>query len=237
MNPWMTTSDPHELKGMAGQLLNIHGRGFAPVIERTDDNFYKDSWGWFNQRDLIQPYIGDKPCRVDFANDTFINCTIFWQPPGRVDPIRVKTYGKGWSNSSFSMQVHLDIFDISPSIGSVAGGTEVTVTGTGFLPYENMDGFLQTDIEYAVYFGLDEQYHFGIPNKAKTPVPWTNGWNRGYPCIVNTVTYYQLICTMADMSSIPSWNGLGFPVEGIADHVNKTQFLDFEVSERSERAW
>ena len=54
-NPWMQGDDPHELKAMAGQLLSIWGRGFTPSITRTDNNYYKDVWGWFNQRDLTLP--------------------------------------------------------------------------------------------------------------------------------------------------------------------------------------
>jgi len=94
-NPWMRKDDPHLLEGMAGQLLTIRGRGFEPVIERTDDNYYKDLHGWFNQRDLTQTYIGERPCLIHYANDTLINCTIFYQDPNTPpEPIKVKTYGK-----------------------------------------------------------------------------------------------------------------------------------------------
>ena len=70
----------------------------------------------------------------------------------------------------------------------------------------------------------------GVPvNNPKIPDAWTNGWNRGYPCKVKEVTNYQLICVTASMNEIPEFNGLGFPAEFVADHINKTQFLDFET--------
>ena len=50
------------------------------------------------------------------------------------DPIHLQTYGKGWAESDWQVMFGLDIYDISPKWGSVMGGTEVTITGSGELP-------------------------------------------------------------------------------------------------------
>ena len=87
----LTTSSAHTAsidfvdtdKGMAGQVLTILGSGFLNNLPVTDTNYYKNMWGFFNQRPTMQTYIGDRPCRTDYFNDTFLNCTAFYDKSGR----------------------------------------------------------------------------------------------------------------------------------------------------------
>ena len=223
-------------KGMAGQVIEIRGHGFKPDFSPTDDNYYKNRWGFFNQREEIEAFIGDRPCRTHFANDTFINCTIFYDKPGNIRDVRVLTYGKGWSSTTEQYEFALEITDISPNYGSMAGGTVVTMTGAGFIPYENIGGKISST-EYNVYFGYDDYIHKGVLKEngpSRTPEPWTNGWNRGYNCKVLEVFDDTITCEMPRMGPDGSEHyreqeGLGEPSIGKWKHVNKTQFMDFEI--------
>ena len=223
-------------KGMAGQVLDIRGSGFEPEFLPTDDNYYKNMWGFFDQRVVIEAFVGDRPCRKHFANDTFLNCTVFYDKPGQVKDVRIKSYGKGWSSTTEQYEFALDITDISPLSGSIGGGTIVTLTGDGFIPYQNVMGKV-TSTEYNVYFGYDDFIHKGVLKErgtSRTPESWTNGWNRGYKCKVLEVFDESVTCEMPLMGPEGSEHyreedGLGEPSVGKWKHANKTQFMDMEI--------
>jgi len=118
-------------KGMAGQVIEITGTGFENDLEPTDKNWYKNMFGFFNRREKVQAYVGDRQCRTHFYNDTFLNCTVFYDRTGTTHDINLITYGKGWSNTSATYTFALDIYDISPKEGSISGGTVITAREEG----------------------------------------------------------------------------------------------------------
>ena len=167
-------------------------------IPVTDDNWYKNQWGFFNQRETADVFVGERPCRIHKINDTFINCTVFYDKIGSVKDVRVLTYGKGWSHTSVQYEFTLEISSITPETGSIVGGTLVNMTGAGFLPYQNVGGKVSST-SYHIYFGYDDSYHKGLPTVGKKPEAWTNGWNRGYKCKIETVANTWITCRMPMM--------------------------------------
>jgi len=97
------------------------------------------------------------------------------------------TYGKGWANTSATYTFALDVYDISPSEGSVMGGTVLTITSSNLIPYKMVGGKVK-HTEYTLFFGHDGLFHEGVTKNTVNENPaseeWTNGWNRGYKCQV-----------------------------------------------------
>jgi len=130
MNPYMPY-DNRTLYAMAGQILTLRGRGLSKAFGATDKNYYKNRFAFFDQRGAEEIIVGEYPCRTIELNDTHAKCVLYFQREDVVDPIHLQVYGKGWAECDLSVTFGLDIYDISPKWGSVTGGTEVTITGSG----------------------------------------------------------------------------------------------------------
>lgn len=130
MNPYMPY-DNRTLYAMAGQILTLRGHGFSKAFGATDKNYYKNRYSFFDQRGAEEIIVGERPCRTIELNDTHAKCVLYFQKEDVVDPINLQVYGKGFAECDWSVMFGLDIYDISPKWGSVMGGTEVTITGSG----------------------------------------------------------------------------------------------------------
>jgi len=81
--------------------------------------------------------IGGVECTSPTVTATSISCTKADGPVGSHTPVvEFPDYGHVAYDSGVSNTIDytLAITSISPSLGSVAGGTTITITGTGFLP-------------------------------------------------------------------------------------------------------
>lgn len=183
---------------------------------------------------------------------------LFFQKEDVTDPIEILTYGKGWAEIDYEVHFGLDIYDISPKMGSIVGGTEITISGSGFLPFEfeEEDKNWVIHSEYNIYFGYDPIFHLNVPDSPKRPDPWTSGWNRGYKCEVTEITNYQVKCVMpragpcAEFNVFLGWHecaqgdemnclchkdesklysGVGYPAMFTNDHVGEIQLMDLEI--------
>ena len=182
---------------------------------------------------------------------------LFFQKEDVTDPIEILTYGKGWAEIDYEVHFGLDIYDISPKMGSIVGGTEITISGSGFLPFEfeEEDKNWVIHSEYNIYFGYDPIFHLNVPDSPKRPDPWTSGWNRGYKCEVTEITNYQVKCVMprvgpceervlggwapcaqgSEMSCLcpkdesKLYSGIGYPAMFTNDHVGEIQLMDLEI--------
>ena len=152
MNPYMPY-DNKTVYAMAGQILTLRGHGFTRAFLSTDENYYKNRFGFFDQRGAEEIFVGERPCRTIELNDTFAKCVLYFQREDVTDPIHLQTYGKGWAESDWQVMFGLDIYDISPKWGSVMGGTEVTITGSGELGFSSLNYFeFKTLTNNSIYY-------------------------------------------------------------------------------------
>ncbi|KAJ0003487.1 hypothetical protein NQD34_008585, partial [Periophthalmus magnuspinnatus] len=79
--------------------------------------------------------VGEKPCVVLKWTQTNISCVLPVLPPGlhRVD-IQVQNNGNAQISSGVNASIEyiLEVHSVSPLVGSLMGGTKLTITGSGF---------------------------------------------------------------------------------------------------------
>ncbi|XP_071793632.1 fibrocystin-L-like isoform X1 [Asterias amurensis] len=78
--------------------------------------------------------INDVVCDVTSSNETSISCSVGESVAGVFD-VLVEVEGKGFAeypNGPLTFQYEMGVTDISPTVGSEAGGTKVNITGYGF---------------------------------------------------------------------------------------------------------
>lgn len=102
---------------LSGGILNIVGLGFSTTAE---DNVV---------------HLGSSDFGVNTASATEISADVSDAPAG-VHVVKVYVAGKGLTTSTtgsdLTISVDLSLDAVSPSAGSVAGGTVMTLTGSGF---------------------------------------------------------------------------------------------------------
>jgi len=105
----------YPLIGNPGDEIEIFGRQFSHIKEK------------------IHVDIGGGRCIPSFANSTYIRCTTDIETAtAGTFPLWILIDGKGNADSSFEYTVKMQIYDVSPSVGSLTGGNIVTITGAGF---------------------------------------------------------------------------------------------------------
>ncbi|KAK7468041.1 hypothetical protein BaRGS_00036745, partial [Batillaria attramentaria] len=102
-------------KGEAGETVTIDGDGFSTT---PSENTVR---------------IGDVEATVNSATATQLSVTLGNQMTGSY-AVLVNVQDKGDSNDDVMFEYELGDFTFSPSSGTTAGGTAVTLTGSGFVP-------------------------------------------------------------------------------------------------------
>ncbi|XP_076824499.1 fibrocystin-L-like isoform X2 [Clavelina lepadiformis] len=114
--PEVTSVSPSSVS--AGDTITIEGSGFTGTISSA-----------------AVVLVGGVLCAVTAIDDTNIQCRLGNSPSGE-QPIALNIVGKGSpliaSGSSIAININGRIDAISPNIGSRAGCTRVTITGSGF---------------------------------------------------------------------------------------------------------
>ena len=94
-------------------VLTITGTGFTDDIEDYDIS------------------VGERNCAVTTASTSSISCTLENGPAGDLEVIfYVKSKGKATGSLVYTLE--LSILSVTPSSGSVGGGTKIAIAGTGF---------------------------------------------------------------------------------------------------------
>ncbi|XP_061122944.1 PKHD1 like 1, tandem duplicate 1 [Syngnathus typhle] len=95
-------------------------------------------------------YVGEMECQIEQWTSTNITCLLPMLPAGLHD-VHVQVGNKGYPQSSNGVDARieyvLEVHSISPTTGSLMGGTQVTVSGAGFS---------QNVSDNKVYFGESE---------------------------------------------------------------------------------
>ncbi|ESO84871.1 hypothetical protein LOTGIDRAFT_131466, partial [Lottia gigantea] len=76
--------------------------------------------------------IGGVACTPTYTNETHITCDVGNGPTG-IHEIKVMIAGKGWASGSVTFEYLSAITNVAPAIGSIGGGTVITLTGYGFI--------------------------------------------------------------------------------------------------------
>ena len=121
---------------MPGQLIDIHGHGFyyGPV---TDTNYYMTSFGFYERPTQVEVLVGAFPCVVVFVNDTLVQCNVVYGPMLEPMDVVVAAHGRGIARSSATFTYAVDVYGLSVSAGSLAGGTAVEIATSRLLTTAN----------------------------------------------------------------------------------------------------
>eukprot|EP00007_Cunea_sp_BSH-02190019_P009900 CAMPEP_0174228976 /NCGR_PEP_ID=MMETSP0417-20130205/58_1 /TAXON_ID=242541 /ORGANISM="Mayorella sp, Strain BSH-02190019" /LENGTH=3668 /DNA_ID=CAMNT_0015306471 /DNA_START=321 /DNA_END=11327 /DNA_ORIENTATION=- len=101
-----------------------------------------------------QVYVGAHQCSVTAANSTHLSCTVAGsQQPEAAAEVRLLVEGSGQAQGDHQFEFALRVDSVSPALGSVAGGTLLSVRGAGFPPAAAQDdiaGIRQTLVTLSV---------------------------------------------------------------------------------------
>ena len=118
-----------------GDLIQIYGSGFS-----TEDS-----------GSLI--FFGTISCDIAFSNETLVECTLGEGSAGK-KALYLHVLSGGVANTS-GVELLFDIRmdSVDPNEGSTAGGTEIVITGTGFV--SESDSIPNNDMTYALQYATD----------------------------------------------------------------------------------
>ena len=143
MTPTVTFISP--ITGQAGTIVNITGSDFTPNVTSVT--------------------IGDAPCYILEADDSFISCMAGANTAGTYDVyVMIESKGLAVSNATFEYTLTIDgVYDYDS--GSIGGGTLVTIQGEGFPEVDERD---MTDFvsKFAVTGFLNDSFTSEIPVRA-----------------------------------------------------------------------
>ncbi|KAG7457780.1 hypothetical protein MATL_G00230750 [Megalops atlanticus] len=119
LTPWITDMSPLRTTVLGRTILTILGANLQDQANRTS------------------VFVGEAECRLLQWSSYDITCQLPVLPPATYDVhVQVGNWGYAKTNSSMNTTIEyvLGVTDISPVQGSLYGGTEVTITGSGFSP-------------------------------------------------------------------------------------------------------
>eukprot|EP01138_Halocafeteria_seosinensis_P003625 gb/GECG01003704.1/.p1 GENE.gb/GECG01003704.1/~~gb/GECG01003704.1/.p1 ORF type:complete len:3814 (+),score=427.70 gb/GECG01003704.1/:1-11442(+) len=114
LTPKITSVSPNT--AVVGDTLTVEGEGFVADVFKNDI------------------FIGEGRCNVTSAGEDTLTCQLQDTNEG-IHVVQVfvgEGRGKATTTESATVEVDMDLFDASPLEGSLAGGTIVNVSGTGF---------------------------------------------------------------------------------------------------------
>lgn len=111
----VSSVSPQKGSVSGGEILTISGSGFGNNAEAVVT-------------------IGDASCKIQSSTESEVRCVI---PPHRAGKLKIKVFipGKGDADippSQSAFEYVLLVSGVCPLVGSVAGGTQLTITGKGF---------------------------------------------------------------------------------------------------------
>jgi len=119
LTPTLTSVAPAVVT--AGASLTVTGQGFLS--------------GRPSEHTVLLRSAGDagtSACAVTAASATQLTCTVDHAVAGDLDVVVIVGEGRGQARGSAGVQYQGQLEAVTPSVGSIAGGTLVTLSGTGF---------------------------------------------------------------------------------------------------------
>lgn len=126
----------------------------ASTISRTTISITGAGFGSYSEAD-VRVLIGLVECLVATVTATEITCDVDGGPPGAHD-VHVILDGYGYASGSLSFKFEFEILGITPTSGSIKGGTILTINGAGFGLGE---GFEDNVVSVGVYNAPCETIH------------------------------------------------------------------------------
>jgi hypothetical protein len=114
--------------GMPGQLIEIRGTNLKHGTPVTDTNWYMSEFGFYYQPYTASVTIGSSECKLVSHNDTMITCHAVYGGMYKPFDVVVTVHGKGDAKVDANFTFGLNMYDVTPRQGSLAGGTVMTVT-------------------------------------------------------------------------------------------------------------
>ena len=118
--------------GMAGKELTIRGKNFDASVPEWDYHWRMDEFGFYTQPESPVVYIGGSPTVLTFANATVVKLLPTYNLHDTSWPVTMHVRGRGLATGNRSFVYVNYLYSVSPSSGSLAGGTRLTLRGSGF---------------------------------------------------------------------------------------------------------
>ena len=113
--------------GLPGQLVEIKGINLAQGTAVTDTNWYMSEFGFYYQPYTASVTIGSSECQLVSHNETMITCNAVYGGMYKPLDVVVTVHGKGDADVDANFTFALNMYDLTPRQGSLAGGTVMTV--------------------------------------------------------------------------------------------------------------
>ena len=84
-------------------------------------------FGFYEQPTSATVTVGTFQCKIHSHNSTMIQCHVVYGAMYEPLAVRVAVHGKGNAECSATFMFALDVLDIEPKVGSLAGGTRLTI--------------------------------------------------------------------------------------------------------------
>jgi len=114
-------------RAMPGSLIDIHGTNFVSTIPFTDTNWYMSELGYYEQPSAVSVTVGSYPCQIFSLNDTLVQCYAIFGSMLEPMDVKVAIHGLGNAECDAVFTFAIDVYTVTPSFGSLAGGTTVTI--------------------------------------------------------------------------------------------------------------
>ena len=116
------------ITAMVGDIIGREIRSSAEEIIIKGSQFGSDS-------STISVAVGPTVCNVSSVNDSHITCMLYGVPAGNHKLHVYKSpSGNAWFNTSDTVQCIALVTGVAPNLGSIHGGTDISIDGVGFDP-------------------------------------------------------------------------------------------------------
>ena len=116
------------ITAMVGDIIGREIRSSAEEIIIKGSQFGSDS-------STISVAVGPTACNVSSVNDSHITCMLYGVPAGNHKLHVYKSpSGNAWFNTSDTVQCIALVTGVTPNLGSIHGGTDISIDGVGFDP-------------------------------------------------------------------------------------------------------
>ncbi|XP_077992871.1 fibrocystin-L-like [Glandiceps talaboti] len=166
--------------------------------------------------------IGDEPCNVTSYSDSSIGCVLPAQAPGN-HSVKIFVDGQGFADASSVSDVNykLKVTNVSPTHGSVQGGTLVSITGEGFSDDSSENQVFFGGIECVITSSAEDQIDCITNDMGVTHSVDNSGFHTdyglGYKWNPQTVTIKAGDTVLWEWATALYVDGIGYAVQQTAD--------------------
>uniref|UniRef100_A0A3Q2Z1Q4 PKHD1 like 1, tandem duplicate 1 n=1 Tax=Hippocampus comes TaxID=109280 RepID=A0A3Q2Z1Q4_HIPCM len=219
----------------AGTLLTVTGFGFSWDATVTVGTVLGSNMG--EPANDSRVYVGKVECNIELWTSTNVTCLLPVLPPGLHD-VHVQVGNKGYAQTNVldaSIEYVLEVHGISPTTGSLMGGTQLTISGSGFSQNVS-DNKVYFESECEVQVASENELRCRLQSQEETHIVTNQGSHphgQGYswdPPSINVKVGDKVLWRWA----VPMYFGYRFTVPGVyyysSGYINENNKLELRVT-------